>query len=542
MAIDYINALNAGSGLNTVEIIDSLVDAERVPREQLINEGKDKKTVEISSLGKIKQQVEVFSSSIGVLDGQTGVLIRNSSSAFGHTVDDRSVISPFNHDIQVSQLAASQTLVFGGFASEDAVVGTGSLSFSKGSWDADSNSFTALAGVDPVAVSIDASANSLAGLRDAINTSQLDATASIIQTAADSYALVIRSNPGASSSFKVTATEDVGNEGLADFAYTTVDPAKQVMAAADAVLLVDGVSVSRQSNQISDLIEGVTLELNATSAAAEKFSAEYDTELAEVAMQNFITSMNALTGELNSLSRRGTNGEDSGPLAGDPFVRTLINTLRSYSTTPIVGYGEDPIYLTTYGVSTERDGSLSLDTEKFKQKFESDPQSFLAFFQDKVSASSGMVDVSVSGNSYEPGVYAFDLQDDGSALLDTASMTRDDTTYRLSSGPASGLRVDLLNGGADSQIYMGRSLLSTLNSFATGVVSSSGSLNSKIQQYNDELLDYEDQLTALDTRMEQVRSRYAEQFGKMEAAVASLKKTGEALDNMMEAWRAGLQN
>ena len=32
MAVDYISTLNAGSGLNTTQIIDALVDAERAPR------------------------------------------------------------------------------------------------------------------------------------------------------------------------------------------------------------------------------------------------------------------------------------------------------------------------------------------------------------------------------------------------------------------------------------------------------------------------------------------------------------------------------
>ena len=36
MATDYINLLNAGSGLNTKEIIDSLIEAERTPVEELI--------------------------------------------------------------------------------------------------------------------------------------------------------------------------------------------------------------------------------------------------------------------------------------------------------------------------------------------------------------------------------------------------------------------------------------------------------------------------------------------------------------------------
>ena len=40
MTTDYINILNAGSGLNTKEIIDSLIVAERTPLENLISDKK----------------------------------------------------------------------------------------------------------------------------------------------------------------------------------------------------------------------------------------------------------------------------------------------------------------------------------------------------------------------------------------------------------------------------------------------------------------------------------------------------------------------
>lgn len=45
MAVDYLSALNAGSGLNTTQIIDSLVEAEKAPREAAIQEKIDEADV-----------------------------------------------------------------------------------------------------------------------------------------------------------------------------------------------------------------------------------------------------------------------------------------------------------------------------------------------------------------------------------------------------------------------------------------------------------------------------------------------------------------
>ncbi len=51
MAVDYLSALNVGSGLNVTQIVDALVDAEKVPQEARIQEQLDERNVSISSLG-----------------------------------------------------------------------------------------------------------------------------------------------------------------------------------------------------------------------------------------------------------------------------------------------------------------------------------------------------------------------------------------------------------------------------------------------------------------------------------------------------------
>ena len=54
MAVDYLSALNVGSGLNVTQIVDAIVDAERVPQENVIQKRIDDKTVSVSALGQLK--------------------------------------------------------------------------------------------------------------------------------------------------------------------------------------------------------------------------------------------------------------------------------------------------------------------------------------------------------------------------------------------------------------------------------------------------------------------------------------------------------
>ena len=61
------------------------------------------------------------------------------------------------------------------------------------------------------------------------------------------------------------------------------------------------------------------------------------------------------------------------PLAGDAYVMMLRRQLRGYTTTPITGFGDNDIYLTDFGVTTNRDGTLSLDTCKIPENIRSQP-------------------------------------------------------------------------------------------------------------------------------------------------------------------------
>ena len=81
-----------------------------------------------------------------------------------------------------------------------------------------------------------------------------------------------------------------------------------------------------------------------------------------------------------------------------------------------------------------------------------------------------------------------------------------------------------------------------MNNFTTSVLASSGDLQQKITNYNKDVAGYDSKLAKLDERIEALRLRHEADFAAMNAAVASLKETEKALDNMMEAWKAGLQN
>ena len=103
------------------------------------------------------------------------------------------------------------------------------------------------------------------------------------------------------------------------------------------------------------------------------------------------------------------------------------------------------------------------------------------------------------------------------------------------------MKLTITSGGADTNIYVGKSLFESLDDFAQNVLASSSDLQKKITNYNDDVSGYDEDLAALDESINRLRLRHEAQFAAMNAAVASLKESEKTLDNMMEAWKGSMK-
>ena len=542
MAVDYLSALNAGSGLNTTQIVDALVEANRAPKAAAINKKVEENNVKISGFGTLKQQFETFKTSMTSLDGELGLTINSGSSNIETIITDKTKISDFSHSMAVSQLAQNHTLVFANnFSTENASIGQGTLLFEFGSWNRSNSTFAEDTSITNKTLTINSTNNTLTGLRDAINDGGMGLTASIIQTATSAYSLVVKSNSGSGNEMKITATEDSSNAGLSTFGFSTYASSKETIVGQDANLTIDGVTVTRSSNTITDLINGVQLEIKGTVSSAVTVNASYDETNALANMNSFVTSLNTLNTKLSELTNRGLNGEASGALAGDSIARSIQSRIRSMTTTPIEGYSASSIYLTNFGISTQLDGSIAFDEDEFLTAYRANPEDIAAIFASQVKTDSSSVTAQVTGDDYVAGVYDFALSS-GSATISSSAMISSSGNYYTLSGNTAGLTVSTGLSTSTNSIFLGRSLLDTLSTYADTILSSSGTVNSQINSKNDDITDLNQDLADLDTKMVELKDRYVLQFSQMERAVKSLRDTGDYIKNFTDSMRAAREN
>jgi flagellar hook-associated protein 2 len=556
--VDYISALNAGSGLNTTQIVDTLVEAEVLPKQNKINQQVEEKNVSISSLGQVKNDFTSFDTNLGILESQDTIVTASSSTAITITADNTTALKPFVHNMTVSTLAKSHTLSFPSYTTANAVFDssghTDTVIFGIGSYSGDTFSRDTNIALQSISITNATTIQDVASQINGLTGTGL--SASVVKTGDASFSLVVKSEPGANKKVNMSAQDTNNSNGLgannviAGLSYTTpsnsTHAAKQVVAGVDASFTLDGITITRPTNKVTDLIAGVTLDLNATSSATVEIGAAYDETQALDILTAFVTEVNTVRTSMTNLTDMGTDGGEGGPLRGDTLIRSYVNRLKAITTTPISNYKDDPIFLSNFGVMTELDGSLSIDTIKFAEYFKSNPADFDAVMKNRVSSGNPLVQATGTGSLYKPGTYDLSLTSSGipasftGANLDGVAMILESGIFKGDSSNTLGINIVPSTGATDTKIYVGQSLISSLRAFSKTVLTPGNAIDSKISTYTNEITDYEDELAKLETAMETTRARYVEQFAAMESAVSSFRKTGEYLDNFMESWKAGL--
>ena len=557
MAVDYLSALNVGSGLNVTQIVDALIDAERVPRETQINEQIEEKTVSISALGEVKTEVKTFKDNLEYLEttNTNGLVVASSDDAVSVTANGKIAVQPFNHTFEVTRLAKGHTLAFTGFSDTTSSTNATDLTIDFGNWDDPPTTFTPRTGNTTTNLTIPAGTNSLADIANIVNNADIGISANVLRVGDNNYALTLVGEEGANNQIRITAENNgVRLDNLSfDPGTNAADTSNQIIAGTDSEFYIDGVVVTRERNNIDDLINGVSITLNKESSNVAAVSAQYDRDVAQETLRLFVEEMNFMLKKLNEVTFRGTAGsDDAGPLAGDPLMRSYLNTLKSMTVRPIKGFQSDPVYLSNFGVMTERDGTLSINATRFEEFFSAKPDAFAALLDSRAITDSNLVQAELTGNLWEPGVYSY--TNSSNNLLDPAPepppadqtrldrpMSLENGKYKITSGGARGLALTLLGNGEDAQVFIGKSLLQTLSEFSDDILKTNGDIDTKIATYNDDIDDYNDRLDELADRMDTERARYVEQFSAMEASVTSFKKTGDMLDTFMETWKAGLK-
>jgi flagellar hook-associated protein 2 len=382
-----LSSAGIGSGLDVDKLVTQLMTFERTPVTVL-----DKKEAsyqaKLSSIGSLKSSLSSL---------QTAAKTLSTPDKFSPTkasVTDSTILAASagstavtgSYDVEVVRLASAQKLIAPtGYSATSSAVGQGTITIDFGTY---------VPSVDPLAqpgdldfsvnpdkptaktITIGSGNNTLAGIRDAINAANAGVSASIVNDGTNGYRLSLTSaDSGARNAMRISVAPgsdpatlgDLGNLAYdASLAGASTSKMTQNVAAGDAVIKVDNVSIVKPSNTITDAIQGVTLNLAKTTATgvSTKITLARDTTNVKTAIEGFVKAYNDTTKAMKDATAFNTTTGQAAVLTGDSTIRSLQTQLRNVLASPVAGAPKGSAILSDAGLSFDKDGALLIDNEK----------------------------------------------------------------------------------------------------------------------------------------------------------------------------------
>jgi flagellar hook-associated protein 2 len=474
--------LGIGSGIDIGSIVKALVDSEKAPKAAQLDRLEKISTNTLSAVGTLRSALSEFQTSLAALNKSELYSSRTASvvPSGNFTALAATTAASGSYALQVKQLAVGSKVglkafvepvqVSGGPVVTPVAFSTGSLTLSAGD--------PLAVGASKLVINVTAANNTQAGIRDAINAqgAAKGFSASLLTDASGTRLVISSSTLGDAKDVQVTAV-DAGGGGtsIAALAFTpdvgvapssTTGDGGVITQAKSAKISVDGLQVTRDSNTIAGVIDGVTLTLTSAQSQVDQDAGKtigltvgQDKAGLKANLQKFVDAYNKLNSTAAQLTSVVQVGEGkapvTGPLLGDATVRGLQSGIRSQIAAVQTDGGIRA--LADLGITTQKDGSLKLDSVK----------------------------------------------------LDTAVNTNFDKVGGYLSGD--------------------KGLISRLNGLVDGFTRTSGVLAQRQQGLQSTISGIDKQRTALDQRIAKVQERLVAQYSAMDSLVARLKKTSESL-------------
>lgn len=541
-----LSSAGIGSGLDVNGIVTSLMGIEQKPL-TAVTKQKSAYQSQISAYGSLKSSLSTFQNAVGALSSEAKfkAQMANSSNTSVFTATSNGSATLGNYAVTVSQLAKPQKLSVSGFADIGDVVGTGTMTISFGTYATVGNTFTPNAAKSDVAITIDSSNNTLAGVRDAINAANASVSATIVNDGTSNNLVITSKDTGEVNGLKISTIDSDGNNtdvlGLSQLAYDPTATAgsgknlTQLQAAKNAILDIDGIAVLKASNTVTDAISGITLNLLATSAVG--VSANLDVATNKDAIKSsvtaFVDAYNQLDTTLRNLTKADPAGKSSGPLVGDATARSAINQIKAVMSKTISSSGSLNS-LSQIGVAFQRDGKLALDSSKLDVAITTNFSDIAGLFATTARASDPLISYSSSTNKTQPGTYAVTVNSlvPAAGTINGVAATGSGNNLVGAVGDASeGLKIIVAGGalGARGAVNFSIGYAAQFDNVIKNLLSSDGILTSRTEGINSSIKRLDKQAESIASRLTTIEARYRAQYTKLDTLMSSMNTTSTFL-------------
>jgi len=413
-----ITSTGLGSGLKVNDIVTAIVDAEKVPVKSKIDRDAKLATAQISAFGSINSALSTFKDSYKDLSKTSTFSAVSISSSDATVLTATAGIGAQTgvFDIEVQAKAQAQSLATAAFVSPNDIIGTGTLTIRYGSYA--TGTFAVNANTTIQNITVDSTNNTLSTLRDSLNKDTTNGLSASIINDGSGYRLVLSSDKtGKNFAMEITAIDADGNNtdnitGISRLIYNDINKnVTQTIAANDAQIVMNGLTITRDSNNIDSVITGVTLNLlDAKPGINIRLNVNSDTSTVDAQTKGFVSNYNTLIAQLNDFSKVDSSNGTKGVLAGDATVRSIENKLRGVLNNRLSHLTGSIKSFANLGIFTKRDGTLEINETnaalpKFSTVLKNNIADIANFFTASGTTSDTQINFTSSNSVTVPGTY-----------------------------------------------------------------------------------------------------------------------------------------
>lgn len=356
-----ITMSGAASGIDTSALISATVDAASGPKQQL-EERKDDYSSRVSKITELITLMGTMEDALEAIEEigdfrSFDATYDEDDADFEVKVDGDAVAGTY--DVTVNALARAQMDVSTSTFSSR----TASLDFNSGdtldlTYDGTTTSIDLHDGTDGL---------TLVELSNTID--DIDGLTSYTVYTGSVYQLVIQ---GDDEGETITATETVTGSDSLNMATS--------VAATEAEIEVNGITITDDTNVINDAIPGMTLTLTDATATSFSVVVAEDPDAIEEQVQTFVDAYNAVVSFINVNSVFDADTGIRGEFVGEASVKRVLGGLRTELTSEYTGLGQGYDALSLVGIELDSDGVLEIDSDVFQDVVVDEPDQVADLF------------------------------------------------------------------------------------------------------------------------------------------------------------------
>lgn len=390
-----VTVTGLGSGFDIDALVKAYVDAEKVPKETLLNIKEEKLTAEVSAFGVLKSQTSSLERALNELNDPLKYgaksLQMTSTEYVAATVSQEAAEG--SHTVRVNALAAAAKVatpdkieVKSGDGGTNVQLDT--ILHAQGRIKIEVNGL-----VQSFEVTDDMTLSDVGALFDNINLGG-DFVKPTIMVTGDGARLVLTGEAtGAANDMTVSVIRDddpTGTQVLTQMFGTaghtfTLDNGSSYTAkldilatASDADVLFDGIRITSPANEMKNIVTGLDLDLIQADASVSPFTIHIFHDQSDLTQPlfDFVDAYNQIRDTIKDYTKFDQNEDQQGVLLGDYLLRTFENQIQMRIS------GSSDISLASMGINYDLDGKLEINRAKLSDSLADSSLDIKTFFVD----------------------------------------------------------------------------------------------------------------------------------------------------------------